>query len=96
MGGSFSPEGLSLPGIDVDLPPITREGAEHIRFGVKHDVDFIAASFVRKAEHVEAVRQIVRGRGTQHCAVESNAGLRNIDGIVAASDGIMVAEVTWV
>lgn len=95
VGGELlSRKGLSLPGIDVDLPPITREDAEHIRFGVKHGVDFIAASFVRKAEHVEAVRQIVReAGGTQHIVakIESNAGLRNIDEIVAASDGIMVA-----
>jgi pyruvate kinase len=57
-------------------------------------VDFIDASFVRKAEHVEAVRSIIReAGGSQHIIskIESDAGLRNIDEIIAASDGIMVA-----
>ncbi|HBG01216.1 MAG TPA: pyruvate kinase, partial [Firmicutes bacterium] len=87
VGGELnSRKGLSLPGVDVDLPPITKEDAEHIRFGVKHGVDFVAASFVRKGEHVEAVRQIIQeAGGTQHIVakIESNAGLRNIDEIVA-------------
>lgn len=95
VGGELSSrKGLSLPGIDVDLPPITREDAEHIRFGVAHNVDFIAASFVRRGEHVEAVRKIIReAGGSQHIVskIESDAGLRNIDEILAASDAIMVA-----
>jgi len=95
VGGELSSrKGLSLPGVDVDLPPITKEDEEHIRFGVTHNVDFIAASFVRKAEHVETVREIIRDAGgTQHIIskIESDAGLRNIDEIIAASDGIMVA-----
>lgn len=95
VGGELnSRKGLSLPGVDVDLPPITKEDAEHIRFGVKHGVDFIAASFVRRGEHVEAVRRIVHDAGgSQHiiAKIESNAGLRNIDEIVTAADGIMVA-----
>lgn len=95
VGGELSSrKGVSLPGVDVDLPPITREDAEHIRFGVTHGVDFIAASFVRKGEHVQAVRKIIRDAGgTQHIIskIESDAGLRNIDEIIEASDGIMVA-----
>ena len=95
VGGQLdSRKGLSLPGVDVDLPPVTKEDAEHIRFGVKHGVDFIAASFVRKGEHVQAVRRLIQDAGgTQHIVakIESNAGLRNIDEIVAVADGIMVA-----
>lgn len=95
VGGELnSRKGLSLPGVDVDLPPITNEDAAHIRFGVKHGVDFVAASFVRRGEHVEAVRRIVQeAGGSQHiiAKIESSAGLRNIDEIVAAADGIMVA-----
>lgn len=95
VGGQLSSrKGLSLPGVDVDLPPLTKEDVEHIRFGVQHGVDFIAASFVRKAEHVEAVRSIIREvGGTQQIIskIESNEGLRNIDEIIEASDGIMVA-----
>jgi pyruvate kinase len=95
IGGELSSrKGLSLPGVDVDLPPITKEDEQHIRFGVKHGVDFIAASFVRKGEHVQAVRQMIEDSGgTQHiiAKIESSAGLRHIDEIIAAADGIMVA-----
>lgn len=95
VGGELSSrKGLSLPGIDVNLPPITQEDAEHIRFGVAHGVDFIAASFVRWGAHVDQVRKIVRDAGGSQqiiSKIESDEGLRNIDEIVAASDGIMVA-----
>ncbi|HBG08530.1 MAG TPA: pyruvate kinase, partial [Firmicutes bacterium] len=95
IGGPLSSrKGLSLPGVDVDLPPLTKEDVEHIRFGVRHGVDFIAASFVRRAEHVEAVRRIIReAGGTQQVVskIESNEGLRHIDEIIQASDGLMVA-----
>ncbi len=78
----------------MTCPPITAEDAEHIRFGVSHGVDFIAASFVRRGDHVERVRKIVREAGGHQLVIskiESDEGLRNIDEIVAASDGIMVA-----
>lgn len=95
VGGELSSrKGLSLPGVDVDLPSITKEDAEHLRFGVAHGVDFVAASFVRKADHVREVRRIVREAGGDQqiiSKIESDEGLRNIDEIVAASDGIMVA-----
>ncbi len=80
----------------MTCPPITAEDAEHIRFGVSHGVDFIAASFVRRGDHVERVRKIVREAGGHQLVIskiESDEGLRNIDEIVAASDGIMVAGV---
>lgn len=95
VGGELSSrKGISLPGVDVSLPPITSEDADHILFGVAHNVDFVAASFVRKAQHVQAVRDIItEAGGTQMIIskIESDAGLRNIDEIIRASDGIMVA-----
>ncbi|NMB21165.1 MAG: pyruvate kinase [Firmicutes bacterium] len=95
IGGELSSrKGISLPGVDVDLPAITKEDAEHIRFGVKHGVDWIAASFVRKGEHVEEVRNMILAAGGHQkiiAKIESNSGLRNIDEIIAAADGIMVA-----
>ena len=45
-------EGVSLPGVDVKLPPLTDEDAEHIKFGIENGVDLVAASFVRKGGHV--------------------------------------------
>ena len=57
-GGELrSRKGVSLPEVDVDLPAIDEADIEHIRFGVEAGVDFVAASFVRRAEHVEAVRR---------------------------------------
>nr|NLJ03016.1 pyruvate kinase [Bacillota bacterium] len=95
VGGELSArKGVSLPGVDVDLPALTKEDIEHIRFGVKHNVDFVAASFVRRGEHVEEVRRIIQeAGGTQHVVakIESSAGLRNIDEIIAAADAVMVA-----
>ncbi|NLJ81360.1 MAG: pyruvate kinase [Firmicutes bacterium] len=95
VGGELSSrKGLSLPGVNVDLPPITKEDEEHIKFGVLHGVDFIAASFVRQASDVQIVRRIIQeAGGTQKIIskIESNVGLRNIDKIIDVSDGIMVA-----
>jgi len=95
VGGELSSrKGVTLPGIDVDLPPITDEDIEHIRFGVEHGVDFIAASFVRKAEHVMAVNDIVTEAGGTVpviAKIESDEGLRNIDEIIRVADGVMVA-----
>ena len=95
VGGQVtSRKGVSLPGVDVSLPPVTQEDIEHIRFGVKHGVDFIAASFVRRGEHVHTVREYIKEAGGNQliiAKIESEAGLRNIDDIIQAADGIMVA-----
>lgn len=95
VGGELrSRKGVSLPGVEIDLPPATEEDCRHIRFGVEQGVDFIAASFVRKADHVEAIREIVRQAGGNQpiiAKIESEEGVRRIDEIVAAADGVMVA-----
>lgn len=95
VGGDLkSRKGLTLPGICVDLPPLGERDLEHIKFGVAKGVDYIAASFVRRAEHVEAVRQAVRAAGGDLpiiAKVESEEGVRNIEGIVDAADAVMVA-----
>lgn len=95
IGGELSSrKGVSLPGVSVDLPPLTEADIEHIKFGVKHGVDFIAASFVRKGSHVLAVKDIIKEAGGDIpviAKIESDEGLQNIDEIIAAADGIMVA-----
>lgn len=95
VGGQItSRKGVSLPGVDVSLPPVTAEDIEHIRFGVEHGVDFIAASFVRRGDHVHTVREYIRQAGGSQLVIakiESEAGLRHIDEIIAAADGVMVA-----
>lgn len=95
VGGELrSRKGVSLPGIAVDLPAITVADTEHIRFGVQEGVDYIAASFVRRAEHVEEVKRLIAAHGgTQRVVakVENAEGLEHIDEIVGAADAVMVA-----
>ena len=87
-------KGVSLPGVDVDLPPLGERDVEHIEFGIEHGVDFLAASFIRREEHVDEIRDLIRSRGGDLpiiSKIESEEGIRNIEGIIAASDGIMIA-----
>lgn len=94
-GGTLkSRKGVSLPGVQVDLPPLTDTDREHIRFGVEHGVDFIAASFVRKAAHVRAVQDLVAELGGEQLVIakiENAEGVQNVDEIIDAADGVMVA-----
>ena len=94
-GGELrSRNGVTLPDVDVDLPAIDENDIAHIRFGVERGVDFIAASFVRRPEHVDAVRDCIRAvGGTQQviAKIESREGVRNIDAIFERADGVMVA-----
>lgn len=85
-------KGINLPGVVVDLPAITEKDAGDIRFGVEHKVDFIAASFIRKASDVNDIRALIPGTGIKIISkIENQEGLENFDEILAASDGIMVA-----
>lgn len=89
-----SRNGVTLPEIDVDLPAVDATDVDHIRFGVEAGVDFVAASFVRRPEHVDAVRDSIRSVGGSQqviAKIESREGVRNIDAIFEAADGVMVA-----
>lgn len=95
VGGELSSrKGVSLPGVDVDLPPLTDDDMNDIKFGVEQGVDAIAASFVRRAEHIHAVREVISAAGGSQpvvAKIESEEGVRNIDEIIEAADGVMVA-----
>lgn len=95
IGGALtSRKGVSVPGVVVDLPAMTDKDADHIRFGVEKGVDMVAASFVRKAEHIEAVRQVIRDAGGRQpiiAKIENHEGLDELEAIVKAADGVMVA-----
>lgn len=85
---------MNLPGVDVDLPTFTDKDREAIiDFGVKHQCDFIAASFVRKKSDIECLRRILAEHNASHIKViakiENEEGLRNYPEILAAADGIM-------
>jgi pyruvate kinase len=87
---------MNLPGVIVDLPTFTEKDVDDIvNFGVKNNVDFIAASFVRKAADVKNLRQLLADNGGQHikiiCKIENQEGLENYDEILQATDAIMVA-----
>eukprot|EP00565_Helicotheca_tamesis_P006334 CAMPEP_0185728598 /NCGR_PEP_ID=MMETSP1171-20130828/3948_1 /TAXON_ID=374046 /ORGANISM="Helicotheca tamensis, Strain CCMP826" /LENGTH=510 /DNA_ID=CAMNT_0028397323 /DNA_START=68 /DNA_END=1600 /DNA_ORIENTATION=- len=86
---------MNLPGVVVDLPTLTEKDIHDIKnWGCKHGVDFIAASFVRKASDVHKIREIL-GEEDGHikviCKIENLEGLENYPEILAATDGVMVA-----
>ncbi|THB78544.1 MAG: pyruvate kinase [Desulfobulbaceae bacterium] len=95
VGGHLSSrKRLSLPDIEVNLPSITDQDESDIIFGVQQEVDFIAVSFVRKKQDVHAVREVIeRAGGNQSiiAKIENRQGVDNLDEIIRAADGLMVA-----
>ena len=95
-GGVLSAnKSINIPGVHIQLPALTEKDIEDIRFGVENDFDFIAASFVRRAADVEAVRTVLHECGGDDmriiAKIENQEGVENLDEILAAADGIMVA-----
>ena len=95
-GGTLSAnKSINIPGVHIRLPALTEKDVADIRFGVENDFDYIAASFVRRAADVEAVRQVLRDCGGEDvkiiAKIENQEGVDNVDEILAAADGIMVA-----
>lgn len=94
-GGTLgSRKHVNLPGIRVNLPSITEKDRHDIDFAIKHDLDFIALSFVRSADDLEHVRQIVEASGGHQrliAKIENHEGVENFDAILAATDVVMIA-----
>ena len=95
-GGTLSAnKSINIPGAHIQLPALTEKDVADIRFGVENDFDFIAASFVRRAADVEAVRQVLHECGGDQvkiiAKIENQEGVDNMDDILAAADGVMVA-----
>jgi pyruvate kinase len=86
---------MNLPGARVPLPALTTQDEEDLRFGVQQGVDLVAASFVRSAAHVLAIRDLLTRLGAPDiqiiAKIENAEGIQNFDEIVQAADGIMVA-----
>jgi pyruvate kinase len=86
---------MNLPGCIVDLPTITEKDEDDlVEFGIKKGVDIIAASFVRKAEDIENIRDVLGPRGSHIkivAKIENQEGLHNYNEILEEADGIMVA-----
>ena len=88
-------KGVNVPNVAVRLPAITEKDKDDIRFGVEQGIDFIAASFVRNAECVLEIKAYLKELGAPYvpiiAKVENAEGLKNIDEIIRAADGVMVA-----
>jgi pyruvate kinase len=86
---------INLPGVHLDLPAMSDRDRDDVAFGIEQDVDFIAASFIRSAADVNEIRRFLAVLGGEKIKIiskiENREGVDNIDGIIAASDGIMVA-----
>ena len=95
VGGAMrSRKSVNVPGVSVDLPSVTEKDRRFIEWAVKNDVDFIAHSFVRSAKDIKAVQEILDAHGSKIkiiSKIENQEGLDNIDEIIEASYGIMVA-----
>jgi pyruvate kinase len=92
LGGK---KGVNVPGVKINLPGITEKDANDIIFGIEQGVDFIAASFVRKASDVIEIREILERHNATHIQIiskiENQEGVDNLDEILEVSDGLMVA-----
>lgn len=86
---------VNLPGVVVDLPTLTKKDEEDlVQWGLPNDIDFIAASFVRKGSDITNIRKVLGPRGRQIkiiSKVENQEGIQNFDDILEESDAIMVA-----
>ena len=95
-GGKVSnKKGVNVPNVELSMDYISPKDYKDVVFAVKEDFDFIAASFVRTAADVHELREILREHGGEAikiiAKIENNQGIQNIDEIIEAADGIMVA-----
>ena len=93
-GALRSRKSVNVPGVSIDLPSVTAKDRRFIEWAIAHDVDFIAHSFVRSVRDLQAVQQILDTHGSPIkiiSKIENQEGLDNIDEIIEASYGIMVA-----
>lgn len=87
-------KGVNVPNVKIKLPALTDKDKADIQFGIEQGFDFIAASFVRTADAVKEIRDILDKAGSTIqiiAKIENAEGIENLDEIIEASDGIMVA-----
>ena len=95
-GGTLSNnKGINIPGVQLSMPYLSERDMNDLEFGAKHGFDIIAASFVRSAADVNYLRKFTRSLGWSDVRIiskiENTDGVENIDEIIDASDGIMIA-----
>ncbi|MFD1422087.1 pyruvate kinase [Lactiplantibacillus songbeiensis] len=90
-----SRKGTNAPGVSINLPGITEKDSSDIRFGLDHEINYIAASFVRKPQDVLDIRELLEEKHMEHVQIfpkiESQEGIDNADEILKVCDGLMVA-----
>ena len=88
-------KGVNVPGTDLSMEYLSEKDKADIIWGAQNDVDFIAASFVREAADVKAIRELLKANGGENiqiiAKIENEQGVRNVDEILEAADGVMVA-----
>lgn len=95
-GGELaSHQGINLPEASFEIPPLSEKDQKDLVFGIEHAVDFIGISFVRRAQDILQIRKMLKEKGKEEISViakiEKREALRNIDEIIKAADGIMIA-----
>ena len=84
-------QGVAFPDSKLSVPAITEQDIEHLKFGTDQDVDFVAVSFVRNSDDIQAVREIIPKDIKIIAKIELKTALENIDEILNVADGVMVA-----
>ncbi len=92
-GGSlYDRRGINLPGVDISAPSLTEKDKNDLDFGLEQGVDYVALSFIRKAESIEEVKERIGNATVPVIAkLEKPEALDNLDAIIEASDVVMVA-----
>lgn len=95
-GGELtSQQGVNLPGDSFEIPSLSPKDQRDLLFGIEHKLDFIGISFVREAQDVLQVRRILKQKGAEEISliakIEKQEALHNLDEIIEAADGIMIA-----
>ena len=95
-GGPVSAhKGINVPGVSLSLPFISERDSEDLAFGVEQGFDYVAASFTRSAYDIQQMRSLLKRLGGNHiriiAKIENAEGVENIDSILQAADGVMVA-----
>jgi len=88
-------KGVNLPNVSLNLPGITEKDRQDIIFGIEQDIDFIAASFVRRPSDILEIREVLEQEHAEHIKIipkiENREGVEHIQDILEVSDGLMVA-----
>ena len=94
-GAISNHKGINVPGIHLAMPYMSEKDRKDILFGIEQEMDFVAASFTRSAEDVLEIRKLLDENGGEKiniiAKIENGEGVENIDAIIEAADGIMIA-----